>query len=86
MDQITPMNGRWSAQIAHAVVGMKRDEANEIVKQLLTRYEDRLHSAPKGLKFWQCFDIKTLKPFKEHQTLYDSARQELAAYGVRFKF
>jgi methylamine--corrinoid protein Co-methyltransferase len=86
VDQITPMNGRWSAQVAHAVVGMKRDEANEIVKQLLTRYEDSLHSAPKGLKFWECYDMKTLKPFKEHQALYDKARQELAACGVRFKF
>jgi methylamine--corrinoid protein Co-methyltransferase len=86
MDQITPMNGRWSAQVAHGVVGMKRDQANEIVKQLLAKYEDRLDNAPRGLKFWECFDMKTLKPFKEHQELYASARQELESYGVKFRF
>jgi methylamine--corrinoid protein Co-methyltransferase len=86
MDHITPMNGRWSAQIAHAVVGMKRDEANEIVKQLLTKYEDNLHSAPKGLKFWECYDMKTLKPFKEHEELYVAPRQELESYGVKLRF
>jgi methylamine--corrinoid protein Co-methyltransferase len=80
------MNGRWSAQIAHAVVGMKRDEANEIVKQLLTRYEDSLPSAPLGLKFWECYDMKTLKPFKEHEELYANARKELESYGVVFRF
>ena len=86
MDHITPMNGRWSAQIAHAVVGMKRDEANQIVKQLLTKYEDKLHSAPKGLKFWECYDMKTLKPFKEHEELYVAPRQDLESYGVKFTF
>jgi methylamine--corrinoid protein Co-methyltransferase len=86
MDHITPMNGRWCAEIAHAVVGMEREEANEIVKQLWTRYGEHLHDAPKGLKFWECFDMKTLKPFKEHQALYDRARQELACYGVQFEF
>lgn len=86
MDQITPMNGRWSVQIAHAVLGMKRDQANEIVKQLLSRYEDNLSTAPQGLKFWECYDIKTLKPFKEHEELYAAARKELEACGVEFKF
>ena len=80
------MNGRWSAQVAHAVVGMKRDQADEIVKQLLGRYEDRLTGAPQGLKFWECYDIKTLKPFKEHEELYAAARKELEAYGVEFRF
>jgi hypothetical protein len=65
---------------------MKRDEANEIVRQLLNKYEDSLHSAPKGLKFWECYDMKTLKPFKEHEELYAKARKELEAYGVVFRF
>jgi methylamine--corrinoid protein Co-methyltransferase len=86
MDNITPMNGRWSAQVAHAVVGMKRDQANEIVKQLLAGYEDSLPSAPQGLKFWECYDMKTLKPFKEHEELYARSRKELESYGVEFKF
>jgi methylamine--corrinoid protein Co-methyltransferase len=86
MDHITPMNGRWSAEIAHAVVGMKRAEANEIVKRLLTKYEDGLHRAPKGLKFWECFDMKALKPFREHEELYARARKELESYGVEFRF
>jgi methylamine--corrinoid protein Co-methyltransferase len=86
MDHVTPMNGCWSAQIAHAVAGMKRAEANEIVKLLLARYEDSLDNAPRGLKFWECYDLKTLKPFKEHSELYARARKELESYGVRFRF
>lgn len=86
MDHITPMNGRWSAEIAHSVLGMKRDQANEIVKQLLSRYEKDLYNAPKGYKFWECYDLKTLKPFREHQLLYTKARNELASYGVNFIF
>jgi methylamine--corrinoid protein Co-methyltransferase len=86
MDHITPMNGRWSAEIAHAVVGMKRAEANEIVKQLLARYQDSLDNAPKGLKFWECYDLNTLKPTKEHEELYARAWKQLESYGVAFRF
>jgi methylamine--corrinoid protein Co-methyltransferase len=85
MDHITPMNGRWSAEIAHSVLGMKRDEANEIVKQLLAGYEDRLDSAPKGAKFWECYDLDTLRPLAEHAHLYAAARRQLASYGIKFK-
>ncbi len=86
MDHITPMNGRWSSLVAHSVLGMGRAEADELVKQILTQYEDQLSDAPRGLKFWECYDMKTLRPFAEHQALYDKARKNLASYGVRFKF
>jgi hypothetical protein len=52
----------------------------------LTQYEDSLHIAPQGLKFWECYDMKSLKPFKEHEELYIKPRQELESYGVKFKF
>jgi hypothetical protein len=65
---------------------MKRDQANEIVKQLLAKYEDNLPGAPRGLKFWECYDMKTLKPCKEHAELYSKARKELESYGIVFKF
>jgi methylamine--corrinoid protein Co-methyltransferase len=86
VDHITPMNGRWSAQVAHGVVGMKREHANEIVLQLLAKYEKDSMNAPRGRKFWECYDIKTLKPFKAHKELYARARQELESYGVSFPF
>jgi methylamine--corrinoid protein Co-methyltransferase len=86
IDHVTPMNGRWSAGLAHSVLGMKRDEANEIVKQLLVKYEDSLYSAPKGLKFWQCYDLKSLKPLPDHQALYARARRELESLGVEFLY
>jgi hypothetical protein len=86
VDHITPMNGRWSALLAHSVLGMKRDQANEIVLQLLRKYEDTMHSASKGLKFWECYDMKSLKPLPDHASLYARARKELEALGVEFLY
>jgi methylamine--corrinoid protein Co-methyltransferase len=85
-DHISPMNGKWSVEIAHAVVGMKRDEANEIVKKLLPRYENDLKNAPQGKKFWECYNMKTLEPSKAYAELYHKAKKELSGYGVKFKF
>ena len=86
MDHITPMNGRWCALLAHSVLGMTRAEANELVINLLGHYEDKLADAPEGLKFWECYDLGTLRPTAEHAALYERAHRDLAAYGVRFKF
>ena len=47
---------------------------------------DDLHSAPQGLKFWECYDLRTRKPFEEHRELYVSARHELGALGIKFRF
>jgi len=80
------MEARMSAEIGHIVaeVGMKREDANEIVQKLLAKYEDNLLKAPIGKSFRECYDITTVTPSKEYLKLYDKSKKELEDIGFDF--
>jgi len=85
VDHFTPMEPRWASELAHGVVGMTRAEGNEILKNLLARYEDDIPNAPKGKTYEQCWDMKTKQPIPEYKQLYKKIKAELTELGVRFK-
>jgi len=85
-DHFTPMEPRLASEVAHGVVGMSRSQGNEIVKRLLAKYEEDIPQAPKGEKYQECWDIQSKEPNPEYLELYRKIKQELAEYGIRFKF
>jgi hypothetical protein len=84
-DYLSPMEPVLAAEVAHAVAGMSRQEVNDIVLQLLARYEDRLTDAPLGQKYQTCFDLATRRPHREALDYYNQARRDLEEMGVPFK-
>ncbi|GAH87527.1 unnamed protein product, partial [marine sediment metagenome] len=83
---ITPMEPLWASEVAHAVIGVKRTEANEIVNRLLPKYENNLDNPPKGKKYQECYNIETLEPSREFIGLYGRIKKELTGYGLKFKY
>ncbi|MEM4001690.1 MAG: monomethylamine:corrinoid methyltransferase [Saccharolobus sp.] len=85
-DYTTPLEARMAAEagisVAHA--GLRRSDVNEIAKSILKKYEDKIHSAPLGKKFQECYDIHTLKPTKEHLELYKRVKKDLTDMGIPF--
>ncbi|UCH70968.1 MAG: monomethylamine:corrinoid methyltransferase, partial [Candidatus Bathyarchaeota archaeon] len=63
-DYLTPIEPRFAAEVAHATAasGIKREDANEIVKHLESLYKDKLSDPPSGTRYQECFDMKTGKP------------------------
>jgi len=86
IDHITPMEPLWASEVAHAVIGMKRAEASEIVNRLLPKYENNLDNPPKGKKYQECYDVKTSEPGRECIELYRRTKKEFAGYGLKFKY
>jgi len=86
IDNISPMISKWTAEVAHAAPGMKRDEANEIVKRLLLKYEGNIDNPPQGKRYQDCYNIKTLEPSRRYVELYEKAKKELTGYGLKFKY
>jgi len=86
VDHVSPMLARWTAEVAHAAVGLKRDKANEIVNKLLAKYEVLLDKPPQGKKFQECYDLKTLQPSKAYLKLYEKAKRDLSGYGLNFAY
>jgi len=85
-DYLTPMEPRFAAEVAHAVVGMKRDDANEIAKTLLPKYADKVADPPLGLKYQECYDVRTGKPSKMCIDVYNKVKKELEDLGLEFKY
>jgi methylamine--corrinoid protein Co-methyltransferase len=85
LDTFTPMEPKFASEVAHATAGMSRAEANDIVKQLVPKYRDRLTSPPKGAKFQECYDWDSIEPQQEYLDLYRRMKDELAGYGLKFK-
>jgi len=82
LDHLSPIEPRFATQVAHSVTGWKREDGNDIVKRLLSIYEDRIGKAPLGKKYQECFDVKSATPSQEYSALYEETRREMEDYGI----
>jgi len=84
VDNAGPMENIFGNGVAHAAAGMSRKEANEIVKALLAKYEDRLSSPPIGKKYPDGYDMASGQPNKANLELYREVRREMTEqFGLR---
>jgi methylamine--corrinoid protein Co-methyltransferase len=84
LDHCTGMEARMAAEAGHAVAesGMKREDINEFVKDVLKRYEGRIGQAPMGKSFRECYDPETIIPTKDYLDIYDTVKNELGDMGL----
>jgi len=85
IDLQTPQGPQFAAEVAHAVPGMTRKEANVLVNKLLDRYESRISSPPRGKTYQESYDVNTGRPAHETQKLYDRMKKEISGLGVELK-
>lgn len=83
-DGVTPLEARFCVEVAHAATGMSAEQANDLVKQLLPKYEQQIDNAPAGERYQACFDLETGKPSDDYLRLYEEAKNELASLGIPF--
>lgn len=85
LDYTSPLEPLLASEVAHAVAGMSRREANDIVKALLEKYEPQLREPPVGQKYQECCDPVTGQPNPEFLELYLEVRREMAdQFGIQF--
>ena len=53
------LEAKFSGEIAHAVCGMTREQANEIIKQLVPLYVPQIETKPVGQPFEEVYDLIT---------------------------
>lgn len=81
-DGVTPLEALFNVEMAYAATGMRAERANELVLQLLERYEAQVEQAPQGMRYQECYDLPTGKPTEEYLRLYDEVKEELAGMGI----
>lgn len=80
------MEARIGAETGHIVSrqGLTRKQAGNIVKRILTEYEDQIPGAPKGKRFDECYDLETVKPTREYVDLYERCKEMLNKFGLDY--
>ncbi|RKX73830.1 MAG: hypothetical protein DRP87_18155 [Spirochaetes bacterium] len=86
VDHFTPFEPRLASEVAHGVIGMSRSKGNEIVKNLLSKYEEDIPHPPQGEKYEECWDTCFKQPIKEYTELYQKIKKELSELGISFRF
>jgi methylamine--corrinoid protein Co-methyltransferase len=76
------MEPMLATEVALSMVGKKRKDANDIVKGLLSKYEDRIADPSMGKKYQECFDVKSATPSKEYVELYKETKKEMEDLGI----
>ncbi len=84
-DGVTPMEACFNVETARVITEMKTNKANEIVNQLLDRYERDIENAPGGKVYQECYNLQTRKPNEEYIRLYNDVKEELAGMGIPFQ-
>ena len=87
-NRATPMEAKMACEVGcgAAESGIKRSEANHLVKKIVSKYERGIAEAPLGKTFQECYDVKRIAPTKEYAELYGTVKRELIDLGVPFAY
>jgi methylamine--corrinoid protein Co-methyltransferase len=85
-ERASGMEARIGAEAGHLAArqGVTREQANEIVKQILPQYEDHLADAPIGKRLDECYDLENLNPTPEYVELYERVKEQLSGFGLDY--
>ena len=91
--KVKPMLGsalenKFNAEVGYSAVGIKREDANELVKQIVKKYVNDLtkDGGPWGYTLGEIYDLNTLTPRKRFLELYKKVKGELEDLGIEFKY
>jgi hypothetical protein len=85
-DYLSPIEPMFAAEVAFASAGVKRSDANEMVKQIVPKFIDKVPNPPRGKRFQDSCDPLTGEPSKESFEIYDKVKKEVADLGIDFMY
>lgn len=78
----SPLDSAICAEVARAVGGLSRKQANEMVGELMSLYGPVLGTKPIGNPFEEVYDLESLEPTPQWQGTYDEVKAELINLGI----
>lgn len=82
VDRYTGLECRFFSEVSRALASMKREDANELAKELVVKYEDKFRSPPLGKTFNECYDTRKMRPTDEWMKIYQAVKKELKELGL----
>jgi methylamine--corrinoid protein Co-methyltransferase len=84
-DHTTGLECRFIAEVSRAALGLTRQEAAELIPQLLEAYKHTLTAPERGCPFWEVYDVETVQPKEEWLNIYDTVKEEISKLGLKFE-
>jgi methylamine--corrinoid protein Co-methyltransferase len=84
-DNDAGMTARMLSEVAEGFSGMKMEEANELLKDIVKVYMPNGingYTPEQGKKFYECYDMNTLKPSKEFEEMWHNSKSQLSDMGL----
>jgi methylamine--corrinoid protein Co-methyltransferase len=81
-DYLTPLECRFLGEIGHKSSALEPKKVNDIVKELLPRYEADIKNPTVGKSFHEAFDLKTMRPTEEWEGIYRRVKSEMIELGI----
>jgi methylamine--corrinoid protein Co-methyltransferase len=84
VDHATGLEVRCMAEVGHATSrgSIKLEDANDLVKKIIPKYEGRFDNPPLGKTFQECYDLRNLEPTAEWMEIYRGVCRELVDLGI----
>jgi hypothetical protein len=82
VDHLGPLEARLASEVAMVTTGMKRKDLNEIMRNLLRLYEDKLEKPDLGKKYQECFDVRKITPEQNYLETYKRSVKKLEEIGI----
>jgi len=81
-DQTSGLENRFNAEVAHASLGITREEANSLVLEFLGHYEATHMNPPAGKPFAELYNTDTVEPNEQWLALYQKVREAINEHGL----
>ena len=82
-NHMTPLDIWFAAMCFKGGAALSLDQANEVAKELIPKYEAMHANPPIGRSLPELYDIKTMTPTDEHLNLYLKMRDEAIRLGLK---
>jgi methylamine--corrinoid protein Co-methyltransferase len=79
----SPLEVRFLIKVVRAAEKMTRKEADPIVKKLIALYKDGQKDQKIGKPFNEVYDLESLEPKPEWQSVFDEVVEELENLGLK---
>jgi methylamine---corrinoid protein Co-methyltransferase len=84
IDGFTPMECQFGVDMAKSAAQYDRNQANDLVKKLLKKYETQIDGAPSGDRYQDCYNVTTGRPSDAYVRLVQEVKEELSGMGISF--
>ena len=85
MDLTTGLEARFIAEVSRASLGLTREQAAELIPEIMKGYIETLDNPNRGQPFPEVYDVDTVQPKEEWLEMYYTVKEDLSQIGLKFQ-